>query len=142
MSVRIHIQQPVTGMTLEFSSIMAFVRAATSGGIGFDRRFVSRFMCALIATHRHRVKRDLELSATDRYLFPGMDLPSLVKARLDSKGWTREVFAKRAGLSTSGLRKILRGQVREVSGPTVNGLAKALGVEPARVRAAIEASRK
>lgn len=66
-------------------------------------------------------------------------IDALVRSRLDEKGWTREVLAERVGISTSGLRKICRGQVTDARGPTVNRLAKALGITAARVRAAIEA---
>lgn len=68
-------------------------------------------------------------------------LDDLTKPILDEKGWTLGELAKRAKVSPSGLRKIMRGQVVEVRGPTVRDLAKALGVDAARVRAACEASR-
>lgn len=51
----------------------------------------------------------------------------LIQARIDAKGWTLTRFAEAAGISTSGLRKILRGQVAGVSSSTVRKLAKALG---------------
>lgn len=68
-------------------------------------------------------------------------LEALLRPVLDAKGLTLEAFAARAKISPSGLRKILRGQVLTVRGPTVNGIARVSGVDPARVRAAIEASR-
>lgn len=68
-------------------------------------------------------------------------LETLVRPILDEKGWTLGDLAEKAKISPSGLRKIMRGQVAEVRGPTVKDLAKALGVEPATVRAACEASR-
>lgn len=67
--------------------------------------------------------------------------PELVQRRLDEKGWTLGEFAKRAKVSPSGLRKLMRGEVDDARGPTVNRLAKALGLDPATVRAAISASR-
>lgn len=68
-------------------------------------------------------------------------LRDLIKPILDAKGWTLLVLAKRAKMSPAGLRKLRDGQVEEARGPTVKALAKALGLDPARVRAAIEASR-
>lgn len=68
-------------------------------------------------------------------------MEALVQARCDAKGWTLIDFAATAGISTSGLRKLLRGQVETVRSPTVAGLAKALGTSAAKVRAAIAASR-
>lgn len=85
----------------------------------------------------------MESVATFRYwsrLTMAETLPGLLQTHLDSKGLTLKTFAERVGISPSGLRKILRGEVSTVRGPTVAKLAKAFGVPPARVRAAIEAS--
>jgi len=68
-------------------------------------------------------------------------LDDLVTARIDSKGWTRGELAKRAGMSESGLRNLCRGLVAHPRGTTISPLAKALGIDPAKVRAAIAASR-
>lgn len=68
-------------------------------------------------------------------------LSALLQPHLDAKGLTLGDFAAKAKVSPSGLRKLLRGEVTYVRGPTVLRLAKALGVDPARVRAACEASR-
>lgn len=67
------------------------------------------------------------------------DFGGAVKARLDAKGWTLERFAAAAGVSTSGLRKILRRQVAVVEPTTVNGLARALGSKPPEVRRLVDA---
>lgn len=97
---------------------------------------------ALIATFRYDVKRGLAFFATFRYTFAGMaeTFSDLLRARLDAKGWTREQFAKAAGVSASGLRKLERGGVTDARGPTVAKLAAALGLKPERVRKAIVAS--
>ena len=68
-------------------------------------------------------------------------LRDLIQTTLDAKGWTLLVLAKRAKISPAGLRKLRDGRVDEARGPTVKRLATALGVDPARVRAACEASR-
>ena len=68
-------------------------------------------------------------------------LDDLVTARLDAMGWTRGTLAKRARMSESGLRNLCRGLVSDPRGTTIQPLAKALGVDPAVVRAAIAASR-
>ena len=82
--------------------------------------------------------------ATFRYKSRPMPetIEDLVQARLDAKGWTLGQLAERSDISSSGLRKILRGQVTDARGPTVARIAKALGVAPSRVRKAIENSRK
>lgn len=85
----------------------------------------------------------VEIGATFRYdSVMAETVDALVVARMDAKGWTREDIAARADISTSGLRKLCRGQVADARGPTVNRLAKVLGVSPKALRAAIEASRK
>jgi DNA-binding Xre family transcriptional regulator len=100
----------------------------------------------IIATFRSRGKRrPLVCGATFRYTFASMadsvTLEALCRPILDAKGWTLEKLADKAKMSTSGLRRLMRGQVDVARGPTVNNLAKALGIEPATVRAACEASR-
>lgn len=97
---------------------------------------------ALIATFRHRVKRKgLEISATFRYLWRQMARRETLQELIDARGLALGELAKAAGMADSGLRKLLRGGVTVPRVATVAGLAKALGVTPARVRAAIEASR-
>lgn len=68
-------------------------------------------------------------------------LDSLVQSILDAKGWTLGQLATRAKISTAGLRLLRGGATVKPRGPTVRDLAKALGVPPDRVRAAIAASR-
>jgi predicted transcriptional regulator len=102
-------------------------------------------MSTLIATTRYEVNaHPVDFRATFRYRCAPMaeTLPVLVQTALDRKGLTFKAFAKRAKISPSGLRKLLRGQVEDARGPTVSKLAKALGLDAAVVRAAIEASRK
>jgi len=53
-----------------------------------------------------------------------------------------DAFAKRTGIPRFTLYRLREGKVETPRIDTVVRLAKALGVEPARVRAAIEASRK
>lgn len=66
--------------------------------------------------------------------------PSLAEL-IDRKGLCFHDLAKLAGVTTAGLRKLRQGRVRVARVSTVAGLAKALGVSPAQIRDAIEASR-
>lgn len=50
-------------------------------------------------------------------------------------------FAKRAGIPPFTMRRLRHGEIETPRIVTLTKIAKALGVEPARVRAAIEASR-
>ncbi len=60
---------------------------------------------------------------------------------LDAVGLSVEVVAKRAKTSPRALLGLRRGAVERPRSTTVAKLAKALRVDPARVRAACEASR-
>ena len=61
---------------------------------------------------------------------------------IDSAGLPVGDVAKRASLTPRALLRLRRGLVAVPRSTTVSKLAKALGVAPARVRAAIEASRR
>lgn len=77
--------------------------------------------------------------------FPFATLRRMVRKTLqdliDARGLSLRELCKVAGITPLGLRMIRRGEVRNVRVATAAKLAKALGVEPARVRAACEASR-
>lgn len=60
---------------------------------------------------------------------------------LDAAGMTMDAVAKRAGISLRALLSLRSGTVEVARAKTVGGLAKALRIPAARVRAAIEASR-
>ncbi len=60
---------------------------------------------------------------------------------LDAAGVPLTVLAKRAKMSARALLGLRNGEVARARVGTVSKLAKALKVGPARVRAAIEASR-
>jgi DNA-binding Xre family transcriptional regulator len=70
---------------------------------------------------------------------PAETLDDLLADAIQSRATT--AFAARAGISPFTLLKLRSGQTSRVHLATINGIAKALGVDPARVRAAIEASR-
>lgn len=60
---------------------------------------------------------------------------------LYSVGLPLGVIEKRAKTSSRALLSLRKGEIRTPRIATITKLAKALGVDPARVRAAIEASR-
>lgn len=99
-------------------------------------------MLHFIALSATAVKWGIVFSATFRYTTDMAEtLRDLWQPILDRRGWTIESLSDASGISVSGLRKLAGGSVRAARGPTVHKLAKALGVPPKRVRAAIEASR-
>lgn len=71
---------------------------------------------------------------------PPETLADLIAAKAPTE--TREQFAARSGVSPRQIRNLCSGSSgQRPFTPTVTKLANALGVDPARVRAAIEASR-
>jgi len=60
---------------------------------------------------------------------------------LDAVGLSIAVVAKRSGTSPRAILGLRRGEIARARATTVAKLAKALRVDPVRVRAAIEASR-
>lgn len=60
---------------------------------------------------------------------------------IDARGLSIGEVAKRAKIAPFSLKKLRNGLVANARPTTVSRLAKVLGVDPARVRAAIEASR-
>lgn len=63
-----------------------------------------------------------------------------LQSLVDSRGLSLGELAKAAGISSQCLRMLRIGTVGAARTTTVAKLAKALGVDPSRVRAAIEAS--
>ena len=61
---------------------------------------------------------------------------------IDARGISLGDLAKRSGLTPEGLRKIRRGLVGVVRVETAARLAKALKVDPARLRDAIAETRR
>lgn len=67
--------------------------------------------------------------------------PETIQELIDARGLSLGDLAKMAKLSLRALLKLRNGEVDSPRVTTVAQLAKALKVDPARVRAAIEASR-
>lgn len=63
-----------------------------------------------------------------------------LQSLVDSRGLSLGELAKAAGISSQCLRQLRSGTVGSARTTTVAKLAKALQVDPSRVRAAIEAS--
>lgn len=67
--------------------------------------------------------------------------PETLNDLIDARGLPVGEVAELSGVSERALLALRMGVVARARVATVAGLAKALGVEPARVRAAIEATR-
>ncbi len=97
-------------------------------------------MPASIGRIRQEVKRaPLEISAGSGNFRPIMRAPTL-RDLLDAHGDTLQNVAKAARIGDRTLRVLAQGGARNPHARTVSGLSRALGVDPARVRAAIEGS--
>lgn len=67
--------------------------------------------------------------------------PETLQDLLDLAGLTLLTLARRSKVDERTIRLLRDGLVQKARSTTVSGLAKALKMDPSRVRAAIEASR-
>ena len=63
-----------------------------------------------------------------------------VQLELLKRGVHLYVFARRIGTTEARLRKILKGRIKNVSDEEIEQIAKPLNLDPATVRAEIEAA--